>query len=203
LARDLVRRPGGPALPVPFFDNLLFTLVAGACVLSAVGSLYRPDPTARAFSAGFAIAAGTYLFLTNGPWAEPQNANQFPSPPHVGNRFITTTVLDLLYTQIGRDLPTVVSEPMITAANLRRLTASGPQGSPPDASSIATRWNMWATPDTVINYSRVGGTTYLQSPDTFRRVGHSLFAAGFGGLAGVLARMWRHRSNAPDREHAG
>ena len=170
----------------PLWASFLFSLAIGTLTVAILAGVYRRGKR-RAFWVGFASCGWVYLLLALGPWSESL----------VAPFLITTAILDLIY-------PKVVPPPAIPSAppgngpapsamaqpGRWRITVlkTGGFGGPVTPSPPRSRWATWTETDRELGFVAQVGVTSTSIPDSFYRIGHSLFCLLAALAGGVMTR---------------
>lgn len=149
--------------------NLAFS-VALAVQFAALVAVVNVRGADRGFWNGFAICGWGYLALSVGPVLGPATS------PYLA----TTTLLDLAYEHVFR----------------------GPYGEPivrsqPYVPTRPDKWDRWNWPEAVVDPAMHNSAHYIMAPDTFTRIGHSLFSLGIALAGGLLGRRLGRATAAP------
>ena len=201
--------------PSQLWAATLFAVALGSLPVGLIHALYSRGRR-RAFWVGFLACGAVYLAASLGPGI----GEVF------GPRMVTTAVLDLLYPRVfppavippaglAGDVRARVAEQLLLAALEEQLVATRRVAvSPNDPASLSlrrrldrlqgrlapaptSRWSAWAAPDHTGGNTTVGGVP-LVAPETFRRIGHSLWTLLVAALGGVFARA-RYDARDGDR----
>jgi hypothetical protein len=172
----------------PLWANALFSLAIGTLTVSILAAVYRKGRR-RAFWVGFATCGWVYMLLSLGP-----DSDALASP-----FLITTAILDLLY-------PKVVPPPAAAPA--------GPGMGPGPAAMVQPRrwevrvfktgglvggwpmtpvpprspWAAWTATDRETGSGTTIGGVSFAIPDSFQRIGHSLFCLLAALIGGMITR---------------
>jgi hypothetical protein len=133
--------------------NTVFSLMVLALGVAVIAALYRNEP-ARAFWTGFLAFGSLYAVLSLTPCFY-QN---------LGNRLLTTTILDMLYPSIPP---------------LPRSTNTKP-----------SPWELWAGRPSDYDHYREHSGVSVSTTDYLHVIGHSLFAMLAAAGGGLLARRF-------------
>jgi hypothetical protein len=164
--------------PSQLWASALFAVSLGSLLLALFNAIYSRERQ-RAFWVGFLVLGGSYFTATQGPWFRDE----------FGPRMVTTAILDLAYARVAPPPPatvgTLLAQAWTAAGSYNRaiqqlLVLSGP--TPED------QWAAWTEPDRISGVGLQVGNLALVSPETFRRIGHSLLMLVFAALGGIYAR---------------
>jgi hypothetical protein len=175
--------------PSHLWASTLFAVALGSLPVAVLNAIYARERR-RAFWTGFLVIGGSYFVATQGPWFRDE----------FGPRLVTTAVLDLGYVQVApapaapnAAVGTLLAQVSPNGNNAynelvqQLLALSGPQP--------RSQWSAWTEPDRTGGVGlQVGGLT-VASPETFRRIGHSLLTLVLAALGGLYAGR-RHDAGA-------
>ncbi len=180
--------------PSNLWASTLFT-VSAAILVAALLNLAVCRGRSRAYWLGFAVCGWAYFAANFAPWAAES----------VGPRLVTTALLDILYPSIAPPSPppapggwtgggTVMMNPMggMTAGY---PGMGGPGGAVPP---VPSRWEVWTMDDRNTGIGMLAGSVVMASPETFRRIGHSLLTPLLAALGGWHARSRFDRRGRED-----
>jgi hypothetical protein len=170
----------------PLWGNALFSLAIGMLTIAILAAVYRKGRR-RAFWVGFATCGWVYILLSLGP-----DSDALASP-----LLITTAILDLLYPKvvpppaaapagpgIGPAMgpaPAAMAQPRRWEVRVFKTGGFGPMVPVPPRSP----WAAWTQTDRETGSGTTIGGISFALPESFLRIGHSLFcllAALSGGM---------------------
>lgn len=189
--------------PSGLWASLMFT-VAPATLVVALINVIAGRGGSRAYWAGFALCGWGYFAANFAPWVGEA----------IGPRLVTTALLDILYPSISPPTPppaggwagggggTGMGSSMGGGMPGGSPGMGGPGWSPPPEPG---RWQVWTEEDRGSGLGAIAGSVVLASPETFRRIGHSILTILLAGLGGWYARSRfdRREREAIGPNHAG
>ncbi|WP_435008827.1 hypothetical protein P12x_000076 [Tundrisphaera lichenicola] len=171
--------------PSPLAGNAYYTITLAALIIAVLAAVYHRGGK-RAFWVGFSTCGWAYFLLVFGPaWVQPY-----------GQNLVTTTLLDIVYPYT---IPSKAGVATLDPAGIpvswsklagfrasgrgaRVILAGGFAGGP--VGPLPSPWEILTTPDRTTRF-------WPESPETFRRIGHSLFCLAFATIGGFLTRRFR------------
>lgn len=160
--------------------NAVFTGALAALVIAIVGVVNCRGPR-RAYWSGFALGGWIYLLASLGPWLDQYS-------PHL----FTTTLLHISEARlIAPDTPPApaASGAMGSAAMMGMAAMPGmmPGSSAPTRPVDLSLWDLWTEVDRNRRVSSLAGVP-LYSPESYLRIGHSMFCLLIAFACGKLGR---------------
>jgi hypothetical protein len=187
----------------PMWAGVIFSGAIAALAVATLAAIERRG-RARSFARGFALCGWTYLALSCGPWLEHE----------VGPKLVTTAILEVVYPKVAQPVagPTWGASttstvgftfPNVPGMGMGSMGGAGMGFMGGGAGNSWTqpqpgRWTLWNTPDqTLRTWTNVGGVS-PDTPETYRRIGHSAFSLVFAFLGGMAALWLRDRGERRD-----
>jgi hypothetical protein len=163
--------------PSHAWASTLFAVSLGSLPLALLNAMYSRERR-RAFWTGFLVCGAAYFTATQGPWFRDE----------FGPRMVTTAIIDMAYSRIAPADPSAANRLLLARSETVAGGRSGQSFPTYLGLPVSSDWTTWWEPDRKSGANLRLGNFALVSPETFRRIGHSLFTLVLAALGGLYAR---------------